>query len=130
MSKLTYKSQIVNLTYFLNFIHSVKMIGRIIFLLSLGGNLMKRTKIKNRILRGMIVSSTASAIVISLVSLILMYQTITNNAETTSESTLNSYNGYVSIALDNIADDLEDAANSEYIFDDSITINEIGRAHV
>jgi len=85
---------------------------------------MKNTKIKTRILKGMIVSSTASAIVISLVSLILMYRTITNNAETTNESTLNSYNGYVSIALDNIADDLEDAANSEYIFDDSITINE------
>ena len=85
---------------------------------------MKKTKIKTRILKGMIALSTGSALIISVISLFLMYRTVNDNAEATSESTLNSYNGYVSIALDNIADDLEDAANSEYIFDDSITINE------
>ena len=85
---------------------------------------MKRTSIKNKILKAMISSSILSVLIISIISLLLMYRTLNNNAESASESTLNSYNGYVSIALDNIIDDLEDVANSEYIFDSSITINE------
>ena len=85
---------------------------------------MKRTSIKNKILKAMISSSILSVLIISIISLLLMYRTLNNNAENASESTLNSYNGYVSIALDNIIDDLEDVANSEYIFDSSITINE------
>lgn len=85
---------------------------------------MKRTSIKNRILKAMISSSILSVLIISIISLLLMYRTLNNNAENASESTLNSYNGYVSIALQRIVNDLETAANSEYIFDKSISISE------
>ena len=85
---------------------------------------MKRTSIKNKILKAMISSSILSVLIISIISLLLMYRTLNNNAENASESTLSSYNGYVSIALQRIVNDLETAANSEYIFDKSISISE------
>lgn len=85
---------------------------------------MKKTSIKARILRGMIISSTLAAIIICTIALILMYRLLDSNAEITSKTTLNSYNGYVSVAVNQIISDLESIANSEYIFDKSISISE------
>lgn len=85
---------------------------------------MKKTSIKARILRGMIISSTLAAIIICTIALILMYRLLDSNAEITSKTILNSYNGYVSVAVNQIISDLESIANSEYIFDKSISISE------
>lgn len=100
------------------------MLGYLEQSIQLGVITMKKTSIKARILRGMIISSTLAAIIICTIALILMYRLLDSNAEITSKTTLNSYNGYVSVAVNQIISDLESIANSEYIFDKSISISE------
>lgn len=100
------------------------MLGYLEQSIQLGVITMKKTSIKARILRGMIISSTLAAIIICTIALILMYRLLDSNAEITSKTILNSYNGYVSVAVNQIISDLESIANSEYIFDKSISISE------